>query len=452
MTERPSAVRAVRRADSPGATVEADVCVVGAGISGTTAAIMLAREGHRVVLVDACTWVGGQAVGVPIGTIVGLFSSGPNPALLSPVFASEVLDALAEQDACHIQYSRRAHTNTVVYDEITLMRIFEQMLRDHAVKIILGAVLTGVDRDDRRLRGIEVATRFGQCRIAARAFVDASGDAALAWTAGLACREPTISVRGTQMCVVEGVACGDASQARQVIQHAEHLIREHGEAYGLARREGVIFLLPSRQVAILNVTHVETPLDPVAFWQEGLEGREQVERAFALLRAEYPEVFGRAHIRSLGHPGIRQTRSIVGAHMLTVEETQVGERFPDAIARVAWPIELHDTDAGFVWERFPDGHVYYIPLRSLLHAEADNLIAVGRCIDADPFALSSARVMGPCMAMAVAAAACIDLALPGDNSLHDVDPNEIQARIAPNLDGVWPWPRETTPEPGERAK
>lgn len=179
MTESVSAVRTVRRSDTPGMTVQADVCVVGAGISGTTAAIMLARRGHRVALVDSCTWIGGQAVGVPIGTIAGLFSSGPNPFLLSPVLATEVLDALAREDACYIQYSRRARTNTVVYDEVTAMRIFEQMLRAGDVQIILGGVVTAADLDGRRIRAVDVATRFGACRIAARAFGDASGDAAL---------------------------------------------------------------------------------------------------------------------------------------------------------------------------------------------------------------------------------------------------------------------------------
>jgi hypothetical protein len=40
-------------------------------------------------------------------------------------------------------------------------------------------------------------------------------------------------------------------------------------------------------------------------------------------------------LRRLGHPGIRQTRTIVGEYMLTVEDVLAGRRFPDAIARVA---------------------------------------------------------------------------------------------------------------------
>ena len=37
----------------------------------------------------------------------------------------------------------------------------------------------------------------------------------------------------------------------------------------------------------------------------------------------------------------RQTRWIVGTQQLTVEDVRAGTRFPDAVARTAWPIELH---------------------------------------------------------------------------------------------------------------
>lgn len=443
---------AVVRREKPEITrVEADVCVVGAGMSGTTAAIMLGRRGRRVVLIDACPWIGGQAIGVPIGTIGGLFSSGPEPYLLTPIFASELLEELGRQDACYFQRSRRARTVNVVYDDVALMRIFERKAREAGVRTILGGVVTEARIEGRRLRAVRVATRFGLCEVEADAFVDTSGDAALTWVAGLSCRTATFPIYGTQMCILEGVEYGDASRAREIGFEAERLFREKGKEYGLTRHEGVIFPLPSRGMAVLNVTHVATPLDPVRFWEEASVGREEAERAVALLKAEYPEVFGRAHVRSLGHPGIRQTRSIVGAYMLTVEDVREGRRFPDAIARVAWPIELHDTAAGFRWEPFPDGHLHYIPLRSLIHAEADNLIAAGRCIDADPLALSSIRVMGPCIAMAVAAAETVDIFLSGVSSLHEVDAALVQERIRPNLEGTVSWPAEVATRPSGQS-
>ena len=68
---------------------------------------------------------------------------------------------------------------------------------------------------------------------------------------------------------------------------------------------------------------------------------------------------------------------------------------------------------------FPEDHTHYIPLGSLTPAEADNIVAAGRCIDADLAALSSVRVMGPCIAMGAAAAHALDLA--GSGSVHQID-------------------------------
>jgi hypothetical protein len=74
-----------------------------------------------------------------------------------------------------------------------------------------------------------------------------------------------------------------------------------------------------------------------------------------------------------------------------------------------------------------------VPFRSLTPAGADNLVAVGRCIDADPVALSSVRVMGPCIAMGAAAAHGLDLA--GAGSVHQVDVAALRRRLAANLGG-----------------
>ena len=88
-------------------------------------------------------------------------------------------------------------------------------------------------------------------------------------------------------------------------------------------------------------------------------------------------------MRSYGLPGIRQTRWIVGREQLTVDDVRAGTKFPDAVARTAWPIELHDSPQGYVWEPFGDDHMHYVPFGSLVPAEADNIVAAGRCIDGD---------------------------------------------------------------------
>src|SRR5205823_5684448 len=152
---------------------------------------------------------------------------------------------------------------------------------------------------------------------------------------------------------------------------------------GLARKDAFIYVLPGTNQALVNMTHLATPLDPVGASQMVVEGHRQLDQAFAFLQAEFPEVFGHAIIDRYGQPGVRQTRWIKGLY------------------------------------------------RSMVHAEADNLLAAGRCIDGDVLALSSVRVMGPCIAMGTAAAHAAHLA--GSLPLRDVDVHALRQRVARNL-------------------
>src|SRR5258705_14010858 len=89
-------------------------------------------------------------------------------------------------------------------------------------------------------------------------------------------------------------------------------MKEKGDVYGLRRREGLAFIIPGRGVAAMNMTHVETPLDPLEASAAALEGKDQADRAVSFLKTEFPKCFGQAKIRAYGFPGIRQTRWIAG--------------------------------------------------------------------------------------------------------------------------------------------
>ena len=84
------------------------------------------------------------------------------------------------------------------------------------------------------------------------------------------------------------------------------------------------------------------------------------------------------------------------------------------------------------WEPFDSRDVHYVPFGAMTPGDADNLVAAGRCIDADLIALSSVRVMGPCMAMGMAAAHALDLA--GTGSVHKISIAQLQDRVRDNLE------------------
>jgi hypothetical protein len=420
--------RIVSRASRP-AVLErgCDICVVGSGASGASAAIEAARAGRRVILVDGLPSLGGQAVNSIIGMFCGLYTPGPEGRQLTHGIADEILRELGTVG--DVKVVSGSVMKVALYNEVALGRWVEKAILGAGVTPLTGAIIRKVNRDARRITSLDVATRHGDVRITATGFVDATGDAVLTWEAGFDCRvHKHGQIYGSQMIVIEDF---DESKKPSWDEMAAR-IRDRGERYGMMRRDGFVANFPGRNVAIVNMTHIETPLDPFEAAAKQIDGKEQADRTLAFLHSEFPEAFGRARIRAYGLPGMRQTRWIVGSHHLTTAEVRAATQFEDAIARCSWPLEQHHNREGYVWEVFPPDHIHTIPLGSLTVAGADNLCAVGRCIDADSTALSSVRVMGPCIAMGAAAAHALDLA--GSGSVHEVSMSALRNRIRHNLE------------------
>jgi flavin-dependent dehydrogenase len=427
-----TATRIVRR--PAGGTpwhVSADICVLGAGIPGVSAALEAARLGRKVALVDSLPALGGQAVNSIIGTFCGLFANGTHGHQLTHGIADGILRDLGAQEALYYRRGGPSNTTVVMYDEVALSRWIEEAVRKADITVLTGAILRGVTRDGRRVRELDLATRYGDMKLSAAGFVDATGDAALTWEAGFACREHADGpIYGTQMMVLEGIDETRPPGRDDFTARA----RAKASIYGLVRTDGFAFIFPGRGTALVNMTHIETPLEPVAASRNALLGKAQTDSVLHFLKSEYPDTFGKARVRSYGLPGIRQTRWIQGRQQLDVDDVRAGTTFPDAVARTAWPIELHDRPEGYVWEPFADDHVHYVPFGSLVPAEADNIVAAGRCIDGDSAALSSVRVMGPCIAMGAAAAHALDLA--GHGSVQQIDIAALRKRVRDNVERV----------------
>src|SRR5215470_12569029 len=122
-------------------TVEADICVLGAGISGVSAALEAARLGRRVVLVDGAPAIGGQAIGSIIGTIIGLYTHGPEAYQITHGIADDLIRDLAAEGSL-----LRMHHSTVTfqYDEVRLARWMERKVEEAGIHAVVGAVLTHV--------------------------------------------------------------------------------------------------------------------------------------------------------------------------------------------------------------------------------------------------------------------------------------------------------------------
>src|SRR4029434_3673358 len=134
--------RTVRRpATRPVQTVRADLCVLGAGISGVSAALEAAKLGKKVVIVDGAPALGGQAIGSIIGTLIGLYTHGANAYQITHGIADDLLRDLDAEGSL-----LRMHRSTVTfqYDEVRLGRWMERKIEEAGGQARLGATLTAL--------------------------------------------------------------------------------------------------------------------------------------------------------------------------------------------------------------------------------------------------------------------------------------------------------------------
>lgn len=446
MTRHPG-IRSVHREETVPRVIEADLCVVGSGAAGISAALEAHDLGLKVIIVDAAPQLGGQAVGSAIGTICGLYANGDAP----PRVTWGVMDGmLAELTGNGDATARRARNTLIVdYSINAWMRWIEREVVRRDMPCLLGGVMRQVTVRNGRVSTLEIATRWGDCQVRAGHFIDASGDAALVWMAGQELNEADQPVYGTVMALFEDVDTDRMSGWPRDTFH--EAMRRRGDEFGLVRHDGFIFPVARGGRVLLNMTHIETPQDPVGLARAGMEGKAQADGLLALFQAEFPEVFGKARVAIYGQPGIRQTRTIQGRSRITVDAVRAGERPSDVIARCSWPIELHTEMSDTHWEVFDADHMHHIPYGALTPRGLENVVVAGRCIDAEPAALASVRVMGPCFAMGRAAANAVRLA--GSGSVHQIDMDALQNAVRDNLERSErdPWTGAFVSESGREA-
>jgi len=95
----------------------------------------------------------------------------------------------------------------------------------------------------------------------------------------------------------------------------------------------------------------------------------------------------------------RESRRLLGDHILTQNDVQQAVPFPDRIAHGGWPIDVHHPkgiysgDGGSYYCN-PRTPVYSIPYRSLYSRNIANLLMGGRCMSVTHIALGTVRVQG----------------------------------------------------------
>jgi hypothetical protein len=161
-----------------------------------------------------------------------------------------------------------------------------------------------------------------------------------------------------------------------------------------------------------------------------IEGRRQMRQLWRLLAEEIP-IFRNSRLYSIAPQiGIRETRRILGRQYLSREDFTRAAKFPDGVARVNYPVDIHSPDGeGTEITRLPEGEWYEVPFGCLLPKGVHNVVVGSRCISADRAVHASARVMPPVVSIGQAAGTAAVIAVEKGIPVDEVDGTALKARL-----------------------
>lgn len=382
--------------------LETDLLVAGGGLSGVCAALAAARNGIRVILVQDRSVLGGNSSSEIRMHVVGADSHNSRPGWRE----GGIIEELRLEDAVH---------NPQRSFEMWSLMLYDKIMREPLIRLILDTTVYAAETSGNLITRVmarcdKTETLF---RIRAKYFSDCTGDARLAIESGA----PAMWGREDKSAFGESLA---ADQPSPQTQGSSILFtsRDWGRPMPYT---------PPPWARRIEEKDLAFRLGEKASWEYGywwieLGGkgdtiRDNEKLRFQLLSVvtgvwnfiknsgKYPDSANWA-IDWIGMvPGKRESRRIIGKHILTQGDLERGGRhFEDAVCIGGWSMDDHPSGG------FDDSHlrpavqksleeVYNIPLRSLLSRDFENLLMAGRNASCSHVAFSSTRVMATCAVM-----------------------------------------------------
>jgi hypothetical protein len=434
---------------------ETDVLVVGGGPAGLGAAIAAADAGASVVLAERYGFLGGNATAALVMPLMSFHTQIPTPekkgaTTLLPTdhgpgeaVVNGVLGRLLERlvQAGGAIPPSLATGYVVPFDPEWFKLIALELLDEAGVQFLFHAFASGVLP---RNEGVIFETKSGPLAIKAKIIVDCTGDGDVAVAAGAPCEigradglvQPmTLMFRIAQFekAVFESYVKDNPKQWRGV-HGLWDLVREATEAgeLKLPREDILFFATPHEGELSVNSTRV-TRVKGTDVWDLSYAewaSRNQMRQIEAFLRRYVPGFEESYVVQSGVQVGVRETRRVIGEYQLNVDDVLGARKFDDAIARGAYPVDIHNPKgSGTVLKRLPPGEAYDIPLRCLLPKNTERLIVAGRCISGTHEAHSSYRVMPIVMATGQAAGVCAALAAREEKTPRAVSVRAVQREL-----------------------
>jgi len=392
-------------------TIKTKVLIVGGGPAGIGAAIGAAKTGVETLLIENYGFFGGIA-SWSIGMCINQMRPNEEPRGFVHELLLRKLKNYGEQA---VRLSTHQFYVNVEYLKVAILDALDEVDCNYLVHTKAVDATT----EGNRLTGVIVATKSGLVEIKADVVVDCTGDADIAYFAGA----PTMIETGslapqTLLLNVSNIDNYTRKDMSGVVKKAKLKYPLIPKGWGLKKVSNsnhfTINHSGTRDMGNFDIT------DPFQFSRAECMSRRQVIQMTEAMRE-----FGNGDLRKCEivgastQIGVRESRRIKGAYILTEEDAMNGKRFDDVIAwRSGW------LDIGFT--RVTQMKIHQVPFRAIIPEQIDGLLAAGRCISASHEGAAAGKSMGNCFATGHAAGVAAALSSKEKKTQRELDVKKIQ--------------------------
>ncbi len=421
---------------------KADVVVVGGGTAGFVAAIAATRTGARTILIERNGFLGGCLNGTYATSPSSWGDSDGNQIIRG--IGWEFIERMEREKAAIVDREKR---QVQIFPETTKLVALE-MVVEADVKLYLHSWASEIVLEDGVIQGIIMQSKSGRQVIMGKVFVDATGDADLAFWGGAPYDQKSLD-EAWQTSVDLTVCNVDPDKViHWANTNSDRIIgwSEIPEDMDHSRIQPIISFIvrgamtktsetmddffqhkgpvPTVKIMIHNSIaraqgSVETDATDAQSltWAE-IEGRKRAMAHLSYLKQNIPG-FEDAFVVSASPLGVRETRRIIGDYILTNDDLLNNVRFPDVVALNSRALDRHLKGGIFQVKKLKGNHD--IPLRSLIPQKVENLLVAGRCISSDHEANASLRGAATCMGTGHAAGTAAAIAAKENERVRDIN-------------------------------
>ncbi|WP_080903627.1 FAD-dependent oxidoreductase [Parabacteroides sp. Marseille-P3160] len=427
-----------------------DVLVVGSGPAGIAASIASARTGAKTMLIERYGFIGGN-----------LTTSMVNPIFtFHDINGRQIIKGIAEELILRMreQGSSPGHVTDLTFDNASMTPfdpegckvILFNMMEEAKVQLLLHTLVVNTQVEKGRILSVIIENKSGRQAICPRYVIDCSGDADVAVQAGAeyVCgkKEDGSMQPATLYFRIGGV---NNAELRSWMKKNSHLLKGNPTEEEIDNQKAIAFLGMNHlvndaiqsgdldkeiapRILMYELPHGEFSINCTRLQNINGSNADDLTKAEIRLRKQVIQVyhfikkmiggFENSYVVDTGiQVGIRETRHIVGDHILTEEEVLNGTSFIDGIACGTFAIDIHPPHGKEQIFTGSGKAVYEIPYRCMLPVGFHNLIVAGRSISATHTAAGSIRVMATCMAIGQAAGTSAAILSQKNCSTREID-------------------------------